>query len=84
MDFEMAVWEMTHLLIAPKKVFKSIYYHKRQWKTPSTSPLLTMTSRDEKYLASTGSFLHLPPVLLSPPHVLRLVPGIHALLGIGG
>lgn len=29
MDFEMAVWEMTHLLIAPKKVFKSIYYHKR-------------------------------------------------------
>jgi hypothetical protein len=30
MDFEMAVWEMTHLLIAPKKVFKSIYYHKRE------------------------------------------------------
>jgi hypothetical protein len=29
MDYEMAVWEMTHLLIAPKKVFKSIYYHKR-------------------------------------------------------
>ena len=29
MDFELAVWEMTHLLIAPKKVFKSIYYHKR-------------------------------------------------------
>lgn len=27
MDFEMAVWEMTSLLIAPKKVFKSIYYH---------------------------------------------------------
>ncbi len=30
MDFEMAVWEMTQLLIAPKKVFKSIYYHKRE------------------------------------------------------
>lgn len=29
MDFEMAIWEMTSLLIAPKKVFKSIYYHKR-------------------------------------------------------
>lgn len=29
MDFDMAVWEMTHLLVAPKKVFKSIYYHKR-------------------------------------------------------
>lgn len=29
MDFEMAIWEMTSLLIAPKKVFKSIYYHVR-------------------------------------------------------
>ncbi|KAL2816323.1 UNC-50 [Aspergillus granulosus] len=27
MDFEMAIWDMTSLLIAPKKVFKSIYYH---------------------------------------------------------
>lgn len=29
MDFEMAIWEMTSLLIAPKKVFKSMYYHVR-------------------------------------------------------
>ncbi|DAA73745.1 hypothetical protein GTR04_4365 [Trichophyton interdigitale] len=29
MDFEMAIWEMTSLVIAPKKVFKSMYYHKR-------------------------------------------------------
>ena len=27
MDFEMAIWEMTSLLIAPKKVFRSMYYH---------------------------------------------------------
>lgn len=27
MDFEMAVWEMWTLLINPKKVFRSIYYH---------------------------------------------------------
>lgn len=27
MDFEMAVWEMTSLIIAPKKVFRSIIYH---------------------------------------------------------
>lgn len=27
MDFEMAIWEMTSLIIAPKKVFRSIYYH---------------------------------------------------------
>lgn len=26
MDFEMAIWEMTSLIIAPKKVFRSIYY----------------------------------------------------------
>ncbi|KIW28639.1 uncharacterized protein PV07_08283 [Cladophialophora immunda] len=40
MDFEMAVWEMTHLLIAPKKVFKSIYYHKQTrntWHRPDPS-----------------------------------------------
>ncbi|UDD62946.1 hypothetical protein AFCA_010242 [Aspergillus flavus] len=36
MDFEMAIWEMTSLLIAPKKVFKSIYYHKR-----SVNPIIT-------------------------------------------
>jgi hypothetical protein len=29
MDFEMAVWEMTSLIISPKKVFRSIYYHVR-------------------------------------------------------
>jgi hypothetical protein len=29
MDFEMAIWEMTSLIIAPKKVFRSIYYHVR-------------------------------------------------------
>lgn len=29
MDFELAVWEMTSLIIAPKKVFRSIYYHVR-------------------------------------------------------
>ncbi|KAF2144564.1 uncharacterized protein K452DRAFT_245521 [Aplosporella prunicola CBS 121167] len=28
MDFETAVWEMMSLIIAPKKVFRSIYYHK--------------------------------------------------------
>jgi len=27
MDFEMAIWEMTSLIISPKKVFRSIYYH---------------------------------------------------------
>ena len=30
MDFELAVWEMTNLIIAPKKVFRSVYYHVRR------------------------------------------------------
>lgn len=29
MDFETAVWEMTQLIFAPKKVFRNIYYHKQ-------------------------------------------------------
>ncbi|KAF3926307.1 hypothetical protein AA313_de0200466 [Arthrobotrys entomopaga] len=34
MDFEMAIWEMTCLLISPKKVFRSMYHNKQtkgQW-----------------------------------------------------
>ena len=27
MDFEVAVWEMTNLLVAPRKVFRNMYYH---------------------------------------------------------
>jgi len=29
MDFEMAMWEIMSLIIAPKKVFRQIYYHVR-------------------------------------------------------
>ncbi|KAL8926526.1 MAG: hypothetical protein Q9208_002853 [Pyrenodesmia sp. 3 TL-2023] len=36
MDFEMAIWEMTHLIIAPKKVFRSIYYHLSGSETKNT------------------------------------------------
>eukprot|EP01135_Chromosphaera_perkinsii_P012346 Nk52_evm14s2640 gene=Nk52_evmTU14s2640 len=34
MDFEMAAWQMLYLCIAPKKVYRSLYYHKQtknQW-----------------------------------------------------
>ncbi|KAF2648093.1 UNC-50 family protein [Lophiostoma macrostomum CBS 122681] len=40
MDFETAVWEMGSLIIAPKKVFRSIYYHKQTkntWHRPDPS-----------------------------------------------
>ncbi|MDI1484934.1 MAG: translation initiation factor IF-2 [Ramalina farinacea] len=47
MDFELAVWEMTTLLIAPKKVFRSIYHHKQTKNTyhradPSFTYLLSL------------------------------------------
>ncbi|CAK4022065.1 related to integral membrane [Lecanosticta acicola] len=53
MDFETAVWEMTHLIIAPKKVFRNIYYHKQTKNTyhradPAFSYLLSL------FLALTG------------------------------
>ena len=39
MDFEVAVWEMTHLMIAPKKVFRNVYYRKQTKNTyASTDP----------------------------------------------
>jgi hypothetical protein len=36
MDFEMAIWEIMSLIIAPKKVFRQIYYH--VWHMPSCIP----------------------------------------------
>jgi len=46
MDFEMAIWEMTSLLIAPKKVFRSIYYHKQtknSWSRDDPSFIVLLT-----------------------------------------
>jgi hypothetical protein len=47
MDFEMAIWEILSLIISPKKVFRSIYYHKQTTKTyhrpdPSFTYLLAL------------------------------------------
>ncbi|KAF8250204.1 UNC-50 [Wilcoxina mikolae CBS 423.85] len=46
MDFEMAIWEMTSLIIAPKKVFRSIYYHaetKNSWSRDDPSFIVLLT-----------------------------------------
>ncbi|KAL4919107.1 UNC-50 [Aspergillus aurantiobrunneus] len=68
MDFEMAIWEMTSLLIAPKKVFKSIYYHtKNTWHRPDPSftyllsffLLLTALAWGLAYAPSFGSIVRL-------------------------
>jgi UNC-50 family len=40
MDFELAIWEMTNLILFPKRVFRSIYYHKQTrntWHRPDPS-----------------------------------------------
>ncbi|KAL4907627.1 hypothetical protein BDW74DRAFT_147881 [Aspergillus multicolor] len=66
MDFEMAIWEMTSLMIAPKKVFKSIYYH-NTWHRPDPSfayllsffLLLTALAWGLAYAPSFGSILRL-------------------------
>ncbi|KAL4995693.1 UNC-50 [Aspergillus recurvatus] len=70
MDFEMAIWEMTSLMIAPKKVFKSIYYHvqtKNTWHRPDPSfayllsffLLLTAVAWGFAYANSFGSIMRL-------------------------
>lgn len=65
MDFEMAVWEMTSLIIAPKKVFRSVYYQKRESEAVGYQTFQRSNMhRNEKHMASTGSVLYLPPVLL--------------------
>ncbi|KAJ6067618.1 uncharacterized protein N7446_004655 [Penicillium canescens] len=61
MDFEMAIWEMTSLLIAPKKVFKSIYYHK-----PKTHGIALIRHSPTSYHSSFSS-QPLPGALLTPP-----------------
>lgn len=38
MDFEMAIWEIMSLIVAPKKVFRQIYYH--VWSTYVTQSVL--------------------------------------------
>ncbi|KAI5789943.1 UNC-50 [Pyronema domesticum] len=42
MDFEMAIWEMINLIIAPKKVFRSIYYH-NSWSRDDPSFIVLLT-----------------------------------------
>lgn len=88
MDFEMAVWEMSSLIIAPKKVFRSIYYHKRMPRPIPTIPTIPLPladlsprflhvtaltrPRNKEHLAPARPILHLPALLLPPPHSPRL------------
>jgi hypothetical protein len=80
MDFEMATFEMTSLIIAPKKVFRSIYYHVRnlsrnfnqeEWKLTSA-----VLETNEKHMASTGSFVYVSSFILPHAHIDSLGSGL--------
>ena len=75
MDFEMAIWEMWSLLIAPKKVFRSVYYHKRMLVPPPTQNknLLGVKDwqladileiRDKEHMAPARPVVHVPSFVL--------------------
>ncbi|VVT50003.1 uncharacterized protein SAPINGB_P002552 [Magnusiomyces paraingens] len=47
LDFETAVWELVYLLIAPTKVYKSLYYHKQtknRWARDDPSFVLLLSA----------------------------------------
>ncbi|GAB5586138.1 hypothetical protein Unana1_01038 [Umbelopsis nana] len=46
MDFEFALWQMAYLLIAPRRVYRNIYYHKQtknQWARDDPAFLVLMS-----------------------------------------
>lgn len=57
-DRPQAIWEMTHLIIAPKKVFRSIYYHKRMYRVYQFLSI-TDCRRNQKLISSSGSSFHI-------------------------
>ncbi|KAF3479888.1 uncharacterized protein GIQ15_06864 [Arthroderma uncinatum] len=71
MDFEMAIWEMTSLVIAPKKVFKSMYYH-----VSNSSPGYCRQNLKLIYL-SLETFVPVPHVYCPPLFSIALT--AHAL-----
>lgn len=47
MDFELALWQMAYLLIAPRRVYRNIYYHKQtknQWARDDPAFLVLLAS----------------------------------------
>ncbi|KAJ9663322.1 hypothetical protein H2198_000839 [Neophaeococcomyces mojaviensis] len=82
MDFETAVWEMTQLLIAPKKVFKSIYYQKQtrnSWHRPD--PAFTYLLSFFLLLTSLAWSLAYTPRLFSILRLAFTFVFVHFLLG---
>ena len=73
MDFEMAVWEIMSLIIAPKKVFRQIFYHVCYHVVCCI--LFTIdhsVETNHKDVPPARPFLHVPTFLLPHPHIPRL------------
>src|SRR5437762_14188636 len=82
MDFEMATWEMTSLLISPKKVFRSVYYHVCFLSVIDFAQLtyLRHLETNEKHLPSSRPFLHLSSIILLASHLSRMGTRLHTIL----
>ncbi|KAI6978426.1 UNC-50 family protein [Hortaea werneckii] len=65
MDFETAVWEMINLIIAPKKVFRNIYYHVQtyisldSYSKPKTMMLTLTPETKNSYHRADPAFTYL-------------------------
>jgi hypothetical protein len=71
MDFEMAIWEIMSLIIAPKKVFRQIYYHVCV-ELYVVWARLTVVETNNKDIPSTRSIVHIPSLLLPDPYIDRV------------
>ncbi|KAI9654860.1 MAG: Protein unc-50 [Alyxoria varia] len=83
MDFEVAVWEMTSLIIAPRKVFRNMYYHKQTKNTFATADpaFLYLLSF---FLLLTSLAWSLAEAQLRPSHIFQIAAAfvlLHCLLG---
>lgn len=80
-----AVWEMTHLIIAPKKVFRNIYYHVIYHST-SISTILKciaefLSEANKVNLPPSRPSIHLSALTLSLPHRSCLGSSLHKRCG---
>ncbi|KAH8101896.1 UNC-50-like protein [Cristinia sonorae] len=67
MDFELAAWQLTYLCLAPKRVYRNVYFHKQ---TKNTWARVLMIFRDYLLVGivvATLLWLFSNRVLVSPP-----------------
>jgi len=74
MDFELAAWQMTYLVIAPRRVYRNVYYHKQTKNTWARDDpaIIVMISGCLCVSALLWSALYIRPPLLDLPIVFLL------------